>query len=188
MKLVDTPLQDLKIVELDVFGDARGFFMERFSAKKFEALGLTTEFLQDNHSRSAPGILRGLHFQLTPPQGKLVGCISGAIWDVAVDIRPDSPTFKQHFGIELTGENGKLLWIPAGFAHGFCVLGDTTPADVYYKCTALYNPEGEHGIAWNDPDLAVNWPLKQIAGDTPAVSERDNNLPSWQEYAGTHNL
>ena len=183
MQVIDTPLADLKIVELDVYGDERGFFVERFNEERFKDHGLPTMFLQDNHSRSAPGVLRGLHFQPTPSQGKLVGCVGGRIWDVAVDIRPESNTFGQHFGLELNDQNGKLLWIPGGFAHGFCVLGDK-PADVYYKCTAMYNPKGEQGIAWNDPDVAVTWPFADMALEDgkPTTSRRDDNQQSFAHY------
>jgi dTDP-4-dehydrorhamnose 3,5-epimerase len=121
-------------------------------------------------------VLRGLHYQHTPPQGKLVGVLRGQIFDVAVDIRPDSPTYGQYIGVELTDRNGKVLWIPAGFAHGFCVLGDE-PADVLYRADALYGPRGEGGIAWNDPDLAVPWPISN-----PIVSDRDRAMPSFASY------
>jgi dTDP-4-dehydrorhamnose 3,5-epimerase len=183
MQVVDTPLEGLKIVELDVFGDSRGFFVERYNEAKFADHGLPTKFLQDNHSRSAPGVLRGLHFQPTPAQGKLVGCVNGRIWDVAVDIRPGSPTLGQHFGLELSCENGKLLWIPGGFAHGFCVLGDK-PADVYYKCTAMYNPKGEQGIAWNDSVFSVAWPFDDMVfeDDKPTTSTRDDEQQSFADY------
>lgn len=177
MKFIRQKLEGLCVVELAVHGDKRGFFVERYNEKNFAEAGLPTTFVQDNHSRSAPGVLRGLHAQHTPPQGKLVGCVNGRIWDVAVDIRPDSPTFGQHFGIELSDTNGKLLWVPAGFAHGFCVLGDE-PADVMYKVTGLYNPNGgEVGILWNDPDLAIKWPVSN-----PTISDRDSKLLAFSAY------
>ena len=176
MKVTDCEIDGLKVVELDVFGDSRGFFVERFNAEKFGAAGLPTDFVQDNHSRSAPGVLRGLHYQHTPVQGKLVGAATGAIWDVAVDIRPDSPTFGKYFGVELSDENGKLLWVPGGFAHGFCVLGDR-PADLLYKVTSGYNPQGEEGIAWDDSDIAIKWPVAE-----PVISDRDKDLISFAEY------
>jgi dTDP-4-dehydrorhamnose 3,5-epimerase len=176
MKVETTPLADLRIITLDVHGDARGFFVERFNIQKFVDAGLPTDFKQDNHSRSAPGVLRGVHYQSNPTQGKLVGVLRGAIWDVAVDIRPESPTFGQHFGIELSDMNGKLLWVPGGFAHGFCVLGDE-PADVLYKVTALYHPQGEGGIMWNDPELNIPWPVTN-----PTISERDTKQKSFAEY------
>lgn len=176
MKLTPTPLEDVLIIELAVHGDKRGFFVERYNKQKLAEAGFHFNFVQDNHSRSAPGVLRGLHFQHTPPQGKLVGCVNGRIWDVAVDMRPNSPTFGKHFGLELSDENGKLLWVPAGFAHGFCVLGDQ-PADVMYKVTENYNPAGEQGVSWNDPELAVAWPISN-----PTVSERDTKQMSFADY------
>lgn len=176
MKVTRLGIEGLLLVELVVHGDARGFFVERFQAERFRENGLPTQFVQDNHSRSGPGVLRGLHFQHTPAQGKLVGVMRGRIWDVAVDIRPESPTFGQHYGVELSDLNGKLLWVPPGFAHGFCVLGDE-PADLSYKVDVLYNPKGEAGIAWDDPELAVPWPVKD-----PLVSLRDTQLQSFAEY------
>lgn len=176
MKISKTPLKDLLVVELDVHGDERGFFIERFQQEKFKELGLPTDFSQDNHSRSTKGVLRGLHCQHTPPQGKLVGVIRGKIWDVAVDIRPSSETFGQHFAIELDDMNGKLLWVPAGFAHGFCVLSEGL-TDVIYKTTAIYNPQGEEGIAWNDPEININWPV-----ENPIISDKDKNQKSFEEY------
>lgn len=183
VEITDAPLSGLKIMRLTVHGDSRGFFVERYHEENFRAAGLPAAFPQDNHSRSAPGVLRGLHFQPAPPQGKLVGCVRGRIWDVAVDVRPDSPSFGRHFGLELSDTNGTLLWIPPGFAHGFCVLG-SEPADVLYKVSALYNPRGETGIAWNDPDLAVAWPLAGMAlqDGKPVTSARDGQLPSFREY------
>ena len=170
------PIEGLALVKREIYGDERGFFSERFKASEFAAAGLPTKFVQDNHSRSAPGVLRGLHYQYSPAQGKLVGVTRGRIWDVAVDIRADSPTFGQSYGVELSDMNGLVLWMPAGFAHGFCVMGDE-PADVLYKVTEEYNPAAEDGIMWNDPDLAINWPL-----DTPELSTRDRNLKSFAEY------
>lgn len=176
MKIIDTPLEGLKIVQLDVHGDARGFFIERFHEQKFKDMGLPTHFPQDNHSRSAPNVLRGLHYQYAPAQGKLVGVIRGGIWDVAVDIRPESKTFGQHFGIDLDDMNGKLLWVPAGFAHGFCVTSEGL-TDVFYKTTAVYNPKSERGIAWNDTQLAIDWPI-----ENPLISTRDQAQESFEEY------
>lgn len=182
MKLTKCEIEGLVVVELDVYGDSRGFFVERFNEKKFKEASLPIYYPQDNHSRSAPGVLRGLHYQYAPAQGKMVGCVNGRIWDVAVDIRSDSPTYGKSFGVELSPENGKLLWMPPGFAHGFCVLGDK-PADVMYKVTAQFNAEGEEGIKWDDPDFNVNWPLKDMVFDgSPTISERDQNLPSFSEY------
>lgn len=171
------PLDGLVLVEVVVHGDSRGFFAERFHRERFREHGLPTEFAQDNHSRSAPGVLRGLHYQHQPAQGKLVGVVRGRVWDVAVDIRPASPTFGQHVGLELSDMNGRLIWIPPGFAHGFCVLGEE-PADVYYKVDAPYASDGEGGVRWDDPQLGIQWPVAELV-----VSERDENLPLFAGYA-----
>jgi dTDP-4-dehydrorhamnose 3,5-epimerase len=176
MKVTPLELPGLVLIELTIRRDARGFFAERFHAARFEELRLPTRFVQDNHSRSIPGVLRGLHYQFDPPQGKLVGVTRGRVWDVAVDIRPNSPTFGKHLGMELSDESGLLLWIPAGFAHGFCVLG-AEPADIVYKLDSHYNPHGERGLAWNDPDLAIPWPVTD-----PLVSEKDQKQESFASY------
>lgn len=176
MKFTRLEPDGLVLVELKVYPDARGFFVERFQADRFREAGLPHQFVQDNHSRSVPGVLRGLHFQVNPTQGKLVGAIRGRIWDVAVDIRPDSQTYGKHFGVELSDDNGKLLWIPGGFAHGFCVLGDQ-PADVLYKVDGAYNPQGEGGILWDDPEVAVPWPVSN-----PIVSARDQKLDTFAQH------
>jgi dTDP-4-dehydrorhamnose 3,5-epimerase len=176
MKVSPLNLPGLMLIELTIRRDARGFFTERFHAARFEEFGLPSHFVQDNHSRSAPGVLRGLHYQFKPPQGKLVGATRGRIWDVAVDIRPDSPFFGKSSGVELSDHNGLLLWIPPGFAHGFCVLGDE-PADVVYKVDALYDAQGEGGLHWNDPDLAIPWPVAQ-----PLVSQKDEQQSSFASY------
>jgi dTDP-4-dehydrorhamnose 3,5-epimerase len=176
MRVTHLPLKGLALVSLTVHRDVRGFFVERFQLERFREHGLPTRFLQDNHSRSHPGVLRGLHYQSDPGQGKLVGVIRGRIWDVAVDIRADSPTFGQSFGTELSDDNGRLLWLPAGFAHGFCVLGDE-PADLLYKVDAPYRAAGEGGLHWADPDLAIAWPTRE-----PVVSDRDAQLGSFAEY------
>jgi len=179
VKILDCPIEGLKVIELARHGDARGFFVERFHAERFKEVGLPYEFLQDNHSRSAPGVLRGLHYQFVPPQGKLVGVTRGRVWDVAVDIRKGSPTFGKYYGVELSDENARLFWIPAGFAHGFCVLGDE-PADMLYKVTGLYNPKNEGGIAYNDPDIAIDWPV-----ENPTISARDTTQPSLMQYVSS---
>jgi len=176
MKVQTTGIEGLLVVELDIHRDGRGFFVERFNAKQFAEHGLPTAFLQDNHSRSSPKVLRGLHMQYDPPMGKLVGVLHGCIYDVAVDVRPNSKTFGKYFGLELSGDNGKLLWIPAGFAHGFCVVGDES-ADVFYKVDALYNAPGEIGIRWDDTEIGIKWPV-----ENPLVSERDKKLPSFASY------
>lgn len=171
MKVENVFIEGLKVVSLDVYRDSRGFFVERFNKKTFENHNLPTEFIQDNFSRSLPGVIRGLHYQNNPSQAKLVGCVRGRIWDVAVDIRKDSPTFGQYFAMELSGDNGKLLYIPAGFAHGFSVLGEEE-ADVHYKVDGVYNKAGEGGIIYNDPDLAIVWGVAN-----PIVSDKDKILP-----------
>jgi dTDP-4-dehydrorhamnose 3,5-epimerase len=176
LKIIDCPIEGLKIIQLQVHGDTRGFFVERFHVKRFADAGLPHIFLQDNHSRSAPGILRGLHYQYAPPQGKLVGVTRGRVWDVAVDIRPRSATFGKYHGIELSDDNGMLYWIPPGFAHGFCVLGDE-PADMLYKVTSVYNAVGEGGINFEDKELGIDWPV-----ENPLVSDRDRKLPSFADY------
>jgi dTDP-4-dehydrorhamnose 3,5-epimerase len=176
MNVISLPLEGLKLVELKLHGDQRGFFVERFNRQRFEENGLPLDYAQDNHSRSAPGVLRGLHYQVSPPQGKLVGVIRGKIWDVAVDIRPHSKTFGKSYGVELSDVNGRLLFVPAGFAHGFCVLGEE-PADLLYKVTELYHPQNEGGIMWNDPELKIEWPVSN-----PTVSARDQKLLSFAQY------
>lgn len=157
MIVKNTPLQDCLVVEPKVFGDARGFFLETFHAERYQdALGITRQFVQDNHSRSAQGVLRGLHFQKTRPQGKLVRVVRGAVFDVVVDLRRASPSYGQWFGIELSEDNKKQLWVPEGFAHGFVTLTDF--ADFEYKCTDYYNPQDEGVLLWNDPVLSIEWP------------------------------
>ena len=176
MKIRDFDIPGLKLIELRFFQDERGYFTERFNASSFEKAGLPTAFFQDNHSRSKPRVLRGLHFQYDPPQGKLVSCVRGRIWDVAVDIRMDSPTFGQTAGIELSEGNGLMLWLPAGFAHGFCVLGEQD-ADVIYKVDAPYNGSGEGCLNWNDPTLDIRWPIKN-----PILSTKDQVGGSLRDY------
>ena len=169
-------LAGLKIIPLKIFHDERGFFLERYQQERFAALDLPRNFVQDNHSRSKPSVIRGLHYQHSPAQGKLVGVIRGKIWDVVVDIRKDSPTFGEHQAFELDDQSGIMLWVPGGFAHGFCVLGDGD-ADVIYKVDVPYSPLNEGGIAYNDPDLQIAWPVKN-----PVVSSKDQVLPSFKDY------
>ncbi|NBO18286.1 MAG: dTDP-4-dehydrorhamnose 3,5-epimerase [Proteobacteria bacterium] len=176
MEITSTDLAGLRRVRLKLHRDERGFFTERFHAKRFAEEGLPTQFAQENHSRSAPGVLRGLHFQHTPAQGKLVGVVAGRICDVVVDIRPWSQTFGKYHAEELSADNGMQLWVPAGFAHGFCVLGEE-PADVVYKVDTYYGPGGEGGIRYDDPQLNIPWPLKN-----PILSPRDSELPDWAQY------
>lgn len=156
MKITATRIPEVLFIEPDVFGDSRGFFMESWRKDQYAASGLDVEFVQDNHSRSGRGVLRGLHYQLERSQGKLVRVVTGSVFDVAVDIRKGSPTFGQWVGMELSEENHCQLYVPPGFAHGFCVLSET--ADFLYKCTDFYAPGDEHGIVWNDPDIGVDWP------------------------------
>ena len=177
MKATPLAIPDVILFEPKVFGDARGFFLESFNQKAFDdATGAHYDFVQDNHSRSAQGVLRGLHYQLPPhAQGKLVRVVQGAVFDVAVDVRRSSPTFGQWVGAELTAENHKQLWVPPGFAHGFVVLSET--ADFLYKTTNYYAPAFERSIAWNDPHLAIEWPLKAA----PQLSAKDAEAPKWAD-------
>lgn len=174
MKVISEHLNGLKVVKLDLFNDDRGFFVERYSEKKFKEAGLPVNFVQDNFSHSKANVIRGLHYQRNPDQAKLVGCTRGRILDVAVDIRKDSKTFGQHFAIELSGENGLMLFVPAGFAHGFAAL---TEADVSYKVDGLYSPAGDGGIIFNDKDININWGVKD-----PLVSAKDKALQSFANY------
>lgn len=176
MQVVDTPLEGVKLIEPRVFEDARGFFMETWNAARFGECGLPAAFVQDNHSRSVAGVLRGLHYQYPSWQGKLVRVTSGEIFDVAVDIRPGSPTRGQWYGTLLSARNRLQMWIPAGFAHGFCVVSDG--ADVLYKCDALYQPSDDRCLLWNDPDLGIEWPLSD-----PLVSDKDRRGERFRDLA-----
>ena len=183
MKISSMKIPEVLLIEPDVFGDNRGFFMESWHKKKFAEAGLDVDFVQDNHSRSSRGVLRGLHYQLEQPQGKLVRAVTGAVFDVAVDIRQGSPTFGQWVGVELSEENQHQLYVPPGFAHGFCVLSDT--ADFLYKCTEFYAPESEHGILWNDADIGIDWPGRDFMISTKdanneLLSEMDDKLPVYE--------
>jgi dTDP-4-dehydrorhamnose 3,5-epimerase len=175
MTLRNTPLRDVKILQPKQHGDARGWFAEVFNADTFDSLGLPSNFVQDNQSFSARGVLRGLHYQLGHPQGKLVRVLSGHIWDVALDLRRDSPDFRRWAGFHLKPRNEdgqlELLWIPEGFAHGFLVLSET--AEVLYKTTRGYYPPGERCVLWNDPELGISWPLDQLTGAEVSVSGKD---------------
>ena len=169
MKVRETKLKDCVIIEPEVFGDERGFFLETFQAERYTAqAGITLPFVQDNHSRSSKGVLRGLHFQKTKPQGKLVRVVKGEVYDVAVDIRKGSPTFGQWEAVFLSEENKTQFWVPPGFAHGFVVLSDT--ADFEYKCTDYYDPSDEGSILWSDPDLDIPWPIAN-----PVLSAKDES-------------
>lgn len=176
MNITESPIPEVLVVEPKVFEDPRGFFLETFNHEKYKAAGLPTAFVQDNWSRSSKGILRGLHFQHPFDQGKLVWVTRGAVFDVAVDVRKGSPTFGKWFGLELSEANKKQLWIPPGFAHGFCVLSDV--ADFLYKCTQAYAPGCEHSIAWNDPDIGIGWPTKD-----PMLSKKDAAAPRLRDLA-----
>jgi dTDP-4-dehydrorhamnose 3,5-epimerase len=167
MKATPTRLPEVILIEPKIFGDARGFFFESWNEREFERAGIRARFVQDNHSRSARGVLRGLHYQVRQPQGKLVRVTEGEIFDVAVDIRRSSPDFGKWVSARLDAQSRTMLWVPAGFAHGFCVLSDY--AEVLYKTTDFYAPEHERSILWDDPELAIPWPL---AG-TPALSAKD---------------
>lgn len=173
---IETEIPDLVLLEATAHGDERGFLVETFRENVWREHGVDAEFVQENHSRSAQGILRGLHFQLRPGQAKLVRCSRGAIWDVAVDLRRDSPTYKRWEGVELSDRNHRQLFVPVGFAHGFCVLSDE--ADVQYKLSSYYDPETEAGIRWDDPEIGVGWPISE-----PQLSERDRQAPTLAEIA-----
>ena len=171
MKVLKTKLDDCVIIEPKIFSDARGFFLETYRDSYYSDLaGISMPFVQDNHSRSSKGVLRGLHFQKKKPQGKLVRVVSGKVFDVAVDIRKDSKTFGKWDSVILSGDNKKQFWVPPGFAHGFVVLSET--ADFEYKCTDYYDPSDEGSLLWNDPDLNIPWPI-----DNPKLSEKDANAP-----------
>lgn len=169
MKVRETPLAGLLIIEPDVFGDHRGQFIETWQKQRYEDAGITMDFVQDNQSISSRGVLRGLHYQIQHPQGKLVRVTQGAVWDVAVDLRRDSPTFGQWFGMRLDGDKHHQLWVPPGFAHGFYVLSDT--AEFHYKCTDYYAPKHERTLLWSDEQLAIDWPIAD--DEQPRVSEKD---------------
>ena len=172
MQAIATAIPDVFILEPKLFGDERGFFMESFNSRVFQTLtGAQLEFVQDNHSRSRKGVLRGLHYQIEQAQGKLVRVVRGAAFDVAVDIRKSSPTFGQWVGVELSEDNHRQLWVPPGMAHGFVVLSET--ADFLYKATDFYAPQHERSIAWNDPDVGIDWPLAAHGIDEPLLSDKD---------------
>jgi dTDP-4-dehydrorhamnose 3,5-epimerase len=174
MRVTETPLAGVLIVEPTVYADARGTFFEAFHAARYAEAGVAGPFVQDNVSRSGRGVLRGLHFQEKHPQGKLVWAVRGRIFDVAVDLRRDSPTYLQHVSVELSEANGRQLWVPPGLAHGFCVLSDA--ADVCYKCTDVYRPGDEGGLRWDDPALGIEWPVSD-----PVLSDKDRALPTVDE-------
>ncbi len=164
------------LVEVEAHGDERGFLLESFRDDAWRELGVAATFVQENHSRSSGGILRGIHFQTSPGQAKLVRCVRGAIWDVAVDLRSDSPTYKRWQGFELSDSNHRQLFVPVGFGHGFCVLSDD--ADVAYKLTSYFDPATEAGIAWDDPEIGIDWPIED-----PQLSDRDRGAPRLADVA-----
>lgn len=174
MNVIETPLAGLLVIEPRVFRDDRGFFLETFQRERYAAAGITGPFVQDNHSRSARHVLRGLHYQIRHPQGKLVSVVRGEVFDVAVDVRPGSATFGKWYGVVLSEDNHRQLWVPAGFAHGFCTLSES--ADFVYKCTDFYRPEDEGGILWCDPAIGIEWPI-----EAPSLSPKDAVYPSLRE-------
>lgn len=181
-KRVETGIKDLIVIEPTVFGDNRGFFMESYSKKDFSEIGIDIEFVQDNHSKSKKGVLRGLHFQTKHVQGKLVRVTAGAVLDVAVDLRKDSPTFGKHFLVELTEDNKKMFYIPAGFAHGFLTLEDNT--EFQYKCTDYYAPEFDSGVLWNDSDIGIDWNFEKygLSADDILLSDKDKKQQTLKEF------
>ncbi|WP_221800672.1 dTDP-4-dehydrorhamnose 3,5-epimerase [Oceanobacter mangrovi] len=182
MNVIKTAIDGVVIIEPKVFGDERGFFLETFQADRYRELaGIDLPFVQDNHSRSRKGVLRGLHFQKSRPQGKLVRVVRGEVFDVAVDIRPDSPTFGQWAGVYLSEENKTQFWVPPGLAHGFLVLSDV--ADFEYKCTDYYDPSDEGSLAWNDPDVAIDWPLDRLSGVELQLSAKDAEAGSLAQFS-----
>ena len=182
MKVIETDLPGVLIIEPKVHGDARGFFIETWHASRYAEHGLPERFVQDNHSRSSRGVLRGLHYQLQQPQGKLVRVTQGEVFDVAVDIRRGSPTFGRWVGVHLSGDNHRQFYVPPGFAHGFCTLSET--ADFLYKCTDYYHPQSERGVLWNDPDIGIEWPQVEVRlSDKDSANRRlrdlDADLPAY---------
>lgn len=177
MKITPTTIPDVLIIEPKVFGDARGFFLESWNQQTFAAAGFDLNFVQDNHSRSAQGILRGLHYQIQRPQGKLVRVTQGEVLDVAVDMRQSSPHFGQWVGVHLSGDNHRMLWVPPGFAHGFLVLSPS--ADFLYKCTDFYFPEHDRSVRWDDADIGIHWPLSP--GQAPLLSAKDAAALSFKD-------
>lgn len=191
MKIITTHLPGVIVFEPKVFGDSRGFFLETYREDVLIEAGINATFVQDNHSRSTKGVLRGLHYQMTQTQGKLVRVVSGEVFDVAVDVRKGSPTFGQWYGAQLDEQSMRMMYVPPGYAHGFVVLSDT--ADFLYKCTDYYHPQSEHGIAWNDPDIGIDWSLDNITTSELALSEKDklnpllkdqtaDRLPTYQDF------
>lgn len=182
---IETSIEGLYIIEPTVFGDGRGCFFESYSKRDFEQLGISSEFVQDNHSKSSKGVLRGLHFQTQQIQGKLIRVISGSVLDVSVDLRPNSPTYGKSFSVELTSENRRMLYVPEQFAHGFLTLEDNT--EFLYKCTNYYHPESDCGIIWNDKTIAIDWQFDRFSIDEESliISEKDSKLKSFNQLDPT---
>ncbi|AWW73687.1 dTDP-4-dehydrorhamnose 3,5-epimerase [Erythrobacter sp. KY5] len=181
MDIIETEIDGPLIIEPKVFGDERGFFMESWNAETFADAGLDMTFVQDNHSRSQKGVLRGLHFQNPGPQGKLVRVVSGAVYDVAVDLRRSSPTFGKWVGVELSAQNKRMFWVPQGFAHGFLTLEDNT--DFLYKCDAPYAPQTEHSLAWDDPEVGIDWPIAGLQVQLSAKDRDGQSLSQVEAFA-----
>jgi len=177
MKVVETPIKGIKLLDIDCYRDNRGFFLESYQAEKYHAVGIQESFVQDNHSRSKKGVLRGLHFQIQRPQSQIVTVMRGEIYDVAVDIRPASPTFGRWHGVVLSDEGIRQIYVTEGFAHGFCVLSEW--ADLHYKVSRFYDADDEGGLLWNDPDLAISWP-----NITPIIKQRDAEFPQLSGLTG----
>lgn len=180
IKVEETGIEGLLVITPTVFGDSRGYFMETYNYDDYKAAGIPQVFVQDNQSRSKKGVIRGLHFQKEFPQSKLVRVVKGEVYDVAVDLRKDSPTFGKYYGVILSEENKKQFFIPRGFAHGFVVLSDV--AEFVYKCDDTYHPDDEGGLIWNDPDVGIDWPLEEVGGiDNLIFSEKDQKWPGFKE-------
>lgn len=180
-KTINTTIEGLLIIEPTVWEDKRGFFMETFAERDFRELGITYGFVQDNHSKSRRGVLRGMHFQRQQTQGKLVRVIAGAVWDAVVDLRPESDTYGHWYGVELSSENKRILWVPPRFAHGFLTLADET--EFVYKCTDYYDPNSDGGMMWNDPQVGIQWPFAYYSIDSAElnISMKDQNHPLFNE-------
>lgn len=192
MKIIETHLPGVIVIEPNKFGDKRGFFLETFREDTLKDAGINANFVQDNHSRSTRGVLRGLHYQMIQTQGKLVRVATGAVYDVAIDVRDGSPTFGQWYGTQLDEHNMRMMYVPPGYAHGFVVLSETT--DFLYKCTDYYHPQSEQGIAWNDPDIGINWPIADVSlsdKDCRNVLLKDQlskNLPAYQDFEANRDI
>lgn len=179
MNVIETKLPEVLLLEPKVFGDARGFFLESWNKQTFAERGLDLNFVQDNHSRSARGVLRGIHYQIKQSQGKLVRVVAGSVFDIAVDLRKSSPNFGQWVGYELSADNQRMLWVPPGFGHGFLVLSES--ADFLYKTTNYYAPEWDRGVRWDDPEIGIQWPLDALQGIAPQLSAKDQAQPMMKD-------